>query len=102
MSAWEAEGGLVELPDGRRIRGTGLRRPRGTVPVPDFAVYLLSMDLGIEGWPYRWVRWPDFLLPDSTEDAIAALRESSRTGPSSSASRLSAVAEWVAPVRLCR
>nr|WP_245354862.1 protein-tyrosine phosphatase family protein [Brachybacterium sacelli] len=26
-------------------------------------------------WPHRWVRWRDFRLPDSTEDAVVALRE---------------------------
>lgn len=71
----KAVGGLVEFPDGRRIRGAGLRRPRRDVPAPDFAVYLLGKDPGIEGWPNRWVRWRDFLLPGSMDDAISALRE---------------------------
>lgn len=75
MSAWEAVTGLVEFPDGRSIRGTGVRRPRGDVPAPDFAVYLLGRDPGIDGWPYRWVKWPDFSLPDSMEDAISVLGE---------------------------
>lgn len=43
--------------------------------MPDFAVYLLSKDPVIERRPYRWVRWRDFLLPDSTDDVITALRE---------------------------
>lgn len=67
--------GVVELPDGRRVRGTGLRRPRRGVPAPDFAVYLRGRDPRITEWPYRWVRWRDFRLPDSTEQAVAALRE---------------------------
>ena len=67
--------GVVELPDGRRVRGTGLRRPRGEVPLPDFAVYLQGRDPQFADREYRWVRWRDFRLPDSTEQALAALRE---------------------------
>jgi len=67
--------GVVELPDGRRVRGTGLRRPRRDAPAPDFAVYLLGRDPRVPDWPYRWVRWRDFRLPDSTDLAMAALRE---------------------------
>lgn len=72
---WGDEPGVVEFPDGRRIRGAGLRAPRGEVPAPDFAIYLLGRDPRIDGWPYRWVRWRDFRLPDSTPDALDALRE---------------------------
>ncbi len=76
MSTWDtAVPGVVELPDGRRVRGTGVRLPRGDVPAPDLAVYLLGADPGPAGWPYRWVRWRDFGLPASTDAAVAALRE---------------------------
>ncbi len=27
------------------------------------------------GWPSRWVRWPDWRLPDDRHDAEAAVRE---------------------------
>lgn len=73
MNQWDMVDGVVELPDGRRVRGTGLRRPRQDVPLPDFAVYLLGKDPRPE-WAYEWVRWRDFRLPDSTEQAVAALR----------------------------
>ena len=66
--------GVVELPDGRRVRGTGVRRPRDDAPDPDFAVYLLGRDPQITTWPNQWVRWRDFHVPDSTDDAVAALR----------------------------
>lgn len=80
MSAW-APGQGVELPDGRRVRGTGLRRRRGDAPDPDLALYLLGRDPHVGGWPYRWVRWRDFGVPASTEDAVDALREAhSRAG----------------------
>lgn len=72
---WDLTDGVVELPDGRRVRGTGLRRARRGAPAPDFAVYLLGRDPQVAGWEYRWVRWRDFRLPDSTDDAVAALRE---------------------------
>ena len=75
MKVWADEPGVVELPDGRRIRGTGARKPRGGVPGPDFAVYLLGREPATRPWPHRWVRWRDFRLPDSAEDAVAALRE---------------------------
>jgi len=67
--------GVVELPDGRRVRGTGARRPRGDVPAPDFAVYLLGSDPQVADWPSYWVRWPDFRLPASTDEAVTALRD---------------------------
>lgn len=75
MNHWDMADGVVELPDGRRVRGTGLRRPRGEVPVPDLAVYLRGRDPQVPDREYRWVRWRDFRLPDSTEEALAALRE---------------------------
>ncbi|MEU4365673.1 protein-tyrosine phosphatase family protein [Promicromonospora sp. NPDC023987] len=74
MNQWDLIDGVVELPDGRRVRGTGLRSPRRDAPAPDFALYLLGKDPRPE-WEYQWVRWRDFRLPDSTEQAVAALRE---------------------------
>ena len=67
--------GVVELPDGRRVRGRGLRQARQDSPPPDFAVYLLGRDPQVPGWEYRWVRWRDFRLPDSTEQAVTTLHE---------------------------
>lgn len=76
MARWDdGTDGVVELPDGRRVRGTGVRRPRGEVPAPEHAVYLLGRDPQVADWPNRWVRWPDFRLPASTDDAVTALRD---------------------------
>ncbi len=75
MHQWDMADGVVELPDGRRVRGTGLRRPRRDAPAPDLAVYLLGRDPRITDWPYMWVRWRDFRLPDSTDQTVATLRE---------------------------
>jgi protein-tyrosine phosphatase len=44
-------------------------------PEPEFGVYLLGKDPGPFAWPHRWVRWPDFRTPASTEDALDALQE---------------------------
>lgn len=42
---------------------------------PEFGVYLLARDPGSFEWEHRWVRWPDFRAPASTDAAIAALTE---------------------------
>jgi hypothetical protein len=75
VTAWDDGPGVVELPDGRRVRGRGLRRPLPAGPEPDFAVVLLGKDPGPFPWPHRWVRWGDFRNPASPEDALAALTE---------------------------
>lgn len=82
MSTWEAARAAVELPDGRRIRGRGLRKNSLGSVEPEFGVYLLDRDPNIAGWPARWVRWRDFRLPDSTDEAVAALREAHRRAAS--------------------
>lgn len=75
MGAWDPQlQGVVRLPDGRLVRGTGLRRARGAAADPEFAVYLLGRDPRVAGWEYRWVRWPDFRGPHSGADAVATLR----------------------------
>lgn len=74
MTTWHDGPGIVSFPDGRTIRGRGLRRPLPDGPLPQFGVYLLSRDPGPFDWEHRWVRWPDFRRPTSTDDAITALR----------------------------
>lgn len=78
MGTWTPGPGVVELPDGRRVRGTALRRERGDVPPPDLAVVLVGPRPDALPWPHRWVCWPDFGLPASTHDAVAALAEAHR------------------------
>ena len=75
MGAWSTEAGVVTFPDGRAVRGAGMRRRRRGTNAPEFAVYLLRKDPLIETWPYRWIEWPDFRVPAHTLDAVAALRE---------------------------
>ena len=42
---------------------------------PQFGVDLLGREPDPLGWDQRWVRWPDFRTPASTDDALAALEE---------------------------
>jgi protein-tyrosine phosphatase len=77
-NTWDHGPSIVELPDGRRIRGRGLRRDVPDGQQPEFGVYLLGKDPGPFEWEHRWVRWPDFRLPSSQDDAIDALREAHR------------------------
>lgn len=55
--------GVLRLPSGRLVRGRALRRPLPDGALPDFGLYLLDREPEPTGWPSRWVRWPDFLLP---------------------------------------
>ncbi|MFC8193753.1 protein-tyrosine phosphatase family protein [Cellulomonas sp. NPDC057328] len=75
MGAWAPGPGVVVLPDGRSVRGRGLRAPSPDGPDPELGVYLLARRPSVPAWQHRWVRWPDFALPVSTRDALAALRE---------------------------
>jgi protein-tyrosine phosphatase len=79
---WPAGPGVVELPDGRRIRGRGLHEQLPEGLTPDFGLYLLGRDPGAFSWPHRWVRWPDFRLPTSTPEALDALAEAFRRAAS--------------------
>lgn len=73
---WPVDGvGVLVLPDGRRVRGRGLRADAPPGPDPTFGLYLLGREPPATEWEARWVRWPDFLLPRDRSDAVAALRE---------------------------
>jgi hypothetical protein len=74
--------GVVTLPDGVRVRGRGLRAPAPAEDErPEVGFYLLGDPPGpleVGDWDVRWVRWPDFRLPRSSDDAVAALVEAHR------------------------
>lgn len=69
--AWEPGPGVVELPDGVRLRGRGLRR--AAVPEPEWGLHLVGSRPPGVAWESRWLRWPDFWLPAG--DAWAAFAE---------------------------
>jgi len=75
--AWELTPGVVELPDGARIRGRALRAA-APAPTPEWGLYLAGKPPPEMGWPARWLRWPDFWLPRDTPDARAAFEEAHR------------------------
>lgn len=80
--------GAIRLPDGRWVRGRGLRNPLPGGAVPGFGLYLGSGRLrrrhedGLR-WPHEWIDWPDFLLPRDRDLAIrriGALHERAGAG----------------------
>lgn len=92
MRTWDDAAGVVEFPDGRSVRASGVLtnqyawKVRGELPgarpaelpAPQFAVYLLGRRPAPTAWPARWVRWPDFRTPADTADALDALRDAHR------------------------
>ena len=66
---------MLELVDGRRVRGRGLRQPMPAGPDPQFGLYLLGKNPPPNAWPSRWLRWPDFRLPTDPDDARTAFLE---------------------------
>ena len=74
---WQDEtAGLVILPDGRRVRGRGLRNALPAADeLPEFGLYLTGKPYAADRWASRWVRWPDFRLPHDKWDAIEAIFE---------------------------
>lgn len=63
---------MVTFPDGRRVRGRGLRHdPIG--PDPQFGCYLSGREPDPFPWPHVWIRWPDFRLPADRSAAVAEI-----------------------------
>jgi hypothetical protein len=76
--SWQLGPGVVELPDGARLRGRGLRKGAPPEPRPEWALYLLGKPPVETPWPSRWLRWPDYWLPLDALDARAAFEEAHR------------------------
>jgi hypothetical protein len=72
---WTDEPGVIELVDGRRVRGRGLRDDPPPGPDPEFGLYLLGKLPPTVPWASRWLRWPDFRVPSDAADAADAFRE---------------------------
>jgi hypothetical protein len=67
---WPLERGVIELPDGARLRGRALHEtPAGE---PEWGLYLLGTPPPAMTWPARWLSWPDFWLPRDRQDAKEA------------------------------
>ena len=77
MGAWGAGEGVVELPDGLRVRGRSLREPvfGSGREAPEFGICLSLLRPRPTAWESRWVRWPDFAPPLSTANAVDAIIE---------------------------
>jgi rhodanese/phosphatase family protein len=74
---WEAGAdGVVELPDGVRVRGRGRRQPFPPGPPPEFGLYLGRgrRETWTPEWPHEWLDWPDFRVPRDDDAAAAAVR----------------------------
>jgi hypothetical protein len=76
--AWDPGPGVVELPDGARLRGRGLRRGDIAGDTPGWSLFVVGRRPPDPGWPSRWVRWPDFWLPSDEDDARDAFAEAHR------------------------
>lgn len=66
--------GAIQLPDGCRVRGRGLRDPEPPGR-PDRALYVGNRHRDYRPeWPHEWLDWPDFWLPSDSDAAVAAIR----------------------------
>ena len=75
MTRWSPGPGVVELPDGRRVLGRGLRAGRAIEVEPEVGFYLLAKEPAPTPWPVVWIRWPDFCLPRDEARTFAALTD---------------------------
>ena len=76
---WEPDqGGVLELPSGRLIRGRALLKPLPAGPRPEFGLYLLGRRPAPVPWDSRWVRWRDLRAPADDDDTLGALMEAWR------------------------
>ncbi len=61
--SWHDESGVVEMPDGTKIRCRGLRHGTPDGPEPQLGIYLIGKPPPEYPWRTVWVRWSDFWLP---------------------------------------
>jgi len=76
--AWDLGPGVIELPDGARLRGRGLSRGAAPEPAPEWGLYLLGAAPAELAWPSRWLRCRDFSVPRDAAEARAAFAEAHR------------------------
>ena len=75
---WNLGPGVIELPNGVRLRGRALRQEVAPEPPPEWGLYVLAAPLSSPSWPARWLKWPDFWLPRHPEEARQAFAEAYR------------------------
>lgn len=80
--SWQRGPGVVELPDGVRLRGRGLRTNATGQPEAEWALHLLGAPPTGMSAPGRWLRWPDFWLPLDADEARSAFEEAHRRAAS--------------------
>jgi len=76
--SWEPGPGVVELPDGTRVRGRSYRAGAFSGPDPQWALCLASKARAEPPWPQWWLRWPDFWLPLDPREARSAFEDAHR------------------------
>ena len=74
--------GVIEFPDGTRVRGRGLSKTMPAGELPEFGLYLLGEQPPAVEWESSWVRWPDFRVPSDPAVAAAALVDAHRRAQS--------------------
>ena len=89
----------VIFPGGIELGATGFTSEVGPTP-PTWGLYLYERWQPL--WPYRYVAWPDFGLPDDEADADEAILEAFMRAEPVRRSKSVVAAEWAAPVRCCR
>jgi len=73
VESWPVADGVVEFPNGTRVRGRGLGGPDPVGPDPTLGVYLLDQAPPWLPWTSVWIDWPDFGLPADPDDAVSTL-----------------------------
>jgi protein-tyrosine phosphatase len=78
VEPWAPGPGVIEMPDGTRFRGRGVRRPSPDGEAPTHGVYLLRRPPAAMPWDAQWIRCPDFRVPSNKLDAARVLAEAHR------------------------
>ena len=73
VEPWPIADGVVEFPNGVRVRGRGLGRALPLGPDPTVGIYLLARTPPAVAWPSEWIKWPDFGLPSDQRTAVQTL-----------------------------
>ncbi len=71
-AGWSDEAGVLVLPSGRRVRGSGARRQASATPT--LGVFVLDHEPPVTVWEQLWLPWLDFGLPLNPVLAIDTLR----------------------------